>query len=141
MAEGRHPLEQTLGHAFELRALLEQALRHRGALGSKSTLVSNERLEFLGDRVLGLIVADMLLRAFPDEDEGALAQRFAALASAPALDEVAGKIGLAEYVKVAPGQRADEADTSVLPDALEAVIGALYFDGGLEAARTRPQVL
>lgn len=138
MAETRHPLEHTLGHAFSTRALLDEALRHRGALGVKSRApqVSNERLEFLGDRVLGLILADMLLEAFPDEDEGALAQRFAALASAPTLDNIAAQISLAEHVKVAPGQRADEADTAVLPDALEALIGALYLDGGLDAART-----
>ena len=139
MAESRHPLELTLGHTFATRALLDEALRHRGSLGVKSQArdpqVSNERLEFLGDRVLGLILADMLLKAFPTEDEGALAQRFAALASAPTLDDVAGTIRLADHVKVAPGQRADEADTAVLPDALEALIGALYLDGGLEAAR------
>ncbi len=137
MAPTRHPLELTLGHDFSTRALLDEALRHRGALGVKAEAhqVSNERLEFLGDRVLGLIVADMLMKAFPNEDEGALAQRFAALASAPTLDHVAGIIRLGDHVKVAPGQRADEADTAVLPDALEALIGALYLDGGLEAAR------
>ena len=137
MAENRHPLELTLVHAFSTRALLDEALRHRGALGVKSAAhqVSNERFEFLGDRVLGLILADMLLKAFPNEDEGALAQRFAALASAPTLDFVATKIRLGEHVKVAPGQRADEADTAVLPDALEALIGALYLDAGLDAAR------
>jgi ribonuclease-3 len=138
VASARHPLERTLGHTFATPALLEEALRHRGALGVKSAAgeVSNERLEFLGDRVLGLILADMLLKAFPTEDEGALAQRFAALASAPTLDVIAGTIKLADHVKVAPGQRADEADTAVLPDALEALIGAIFLDGGLDSART-----
>ena len=94
----------------------------------------NERLEFLGDRVLGLIVADALLRTFPGEDEGELAPRLAALVSAPTLARVAAVLDLHEYVKVARGQRADTAETAVLADACEAIIGALYIDGGLAAA-------
>lgn len=73
---------------------------------------------------------------FPDEAEGALAPRLAALVSAPALADVATACDLAPYVRIAPGQRADDGDTAVLADACEALIGAIYLDGGLDAART-----
>ena len=141
MADKRHPLEQVLGHRFKDSDILSQALTHRGALGAQrkdsppvSDAAGNERLEFLGDRVLGLVIADALLKSFPAENEGALAPRLAALVSAPTLAQVAAAFGLAEYVKVARGQRADTAETAVLADACEAVIGALYLDGGLTAA-------
>ncbi len=129
-----------MGHSFTNAAVLEQALTHRGALGARkdnapvSAVEGNERLEFLGDRVLGLVVADALLRAFPGEDEGELAPRLAALVSAPTLARVAAGFGLHEHVKVARGQRADTAETAVLADACEAIIGALYLDGGLAPA-------
>src|SRR3954465_13647586 len=99
-----HPLEELLGHAFRDEALLTQALTHRGARASDKPMGTNERLEFLGDRVLGLVIAEALLPAFPAEDEGALAARLAALVSAPALARVAEGVGLAPFVKVAPGQ-------------------------------------
>jgi ribonuclease III len=131
-----HPLEQILGHSFANHALLEQALTHRGALGTHrslpiSAVEGNERLEFLGDRVLGLVIADALLNSFAGENEGGLAPRLAALVSATTLAQVASSFGLPQYVKVARGQRVDTAETAVLADACEAVIGALYLDGGL----------
>ncbi len=137
---GGHPLESILGYRFKNPDILQQALTHRGALGMRKTGVKvtaaegNERLEFLGDRVLGLVIADALLKTFPAEDEGELAPRFAALVSAPTLAKVAMSFGLQEHVKVARGQRADAAETAVLADACEAVIGAIYIDGGLEVA-------
>ena len=141
MAEKRHPLEQVLGHRFADPDILIQALTHRGALGAQrkdappvSAAAGNERMEFLGDRVLGLVIADALLRTFPEENEGGLAPRLAALVSAPTLARVATGVGLSEYVKVARGQRADGIETAVLADACEAVIGALYLDGGLTPA-------
>jgi ribonuclease-3 len=130
----RHPLEELLGHAFRDEALLTQALTHRGARAADKPMGTNERLEFLGDRVLGLVIAEALLVAFPAENEGALAARLAALVSAPALARVAESFGLAQFIKVAPGQRADDRTTAVLADACEAVIGALYLDGGLVVA-------
>ncbi len=135
-----HPLEKTLGHNFADEGLLARALTHRGALGApaKGQVVSpvdgNERLEFLGDRVLGLVIADKLLREFPDEDEGELAPRLAALVSAPTLAQVAATLKLSTYLKVAKGHRIDLAEPSVLADACEAIIGALFLDGGLAAA-------
>ena len=117
-------------------------MTHRGSLGALRkegapvlAAAGNERLEFLGDRVLGLVVADLLLKTFPDENEGALASRLAALVSAPSLAQVATDIGLQKYVKVARGQRAEGAESAVLADACEALIGALYLDGGLAAAQ------
>ena len=134
----RHPLEQALGHPFKDPKILLEALTHRGAPQSHTGGArerANERLEFLGDRVLGLIIAETLLREFPKEEEGALATRLAALVSAPVCAKVAHGFGLAEHVKMAPGQRADDENTAVLADACEAIIGALYMDGGLDVAR------
>jgi ribonuclease III len=138
MSSRRPPLEQVLGHTFKDRTLLSLALTHRGSLGasrSQSNIVGNERLEFFGDRVLGLIIAELLLEKFPEENEGALARRLAALVSAPELTRVAEEIDLVNHLKVAPTQKFDLAATGVLADACEAIIGALYLDGGLEKAR------
>jgi len=131
-------LEASLGHTFADRGFLVQALTHSSALGQKlpgASLTSNERLEFLGDRVLGIVIAERLLSMFPREPEGALASRFAALVSAATLVDVATACALAPYIHVSQGQRADDSDTAVLADACEAVIGALYLDGGLDVAR------
>ncbi|MGE4064855.1 MAG: ribonuclease III [Rhodospirillaceae bacterium] len=137
MTPRRHPLEQVLGHRFEEPNLLSLALTHRGSLGSgksKSNVVGNETLEFLGDRVLGLVIAEALLRRFPEDHEGALAARLAALVSAAELSRVAQDMGLVNHLKIARAQKLDPAATAVLADACEAVIGALYLDGGLEKA-------
>lgn len=136
-------LEQILDYRFENPSLLAEALTHRGSLGALkkdrapvSATAGNERLEFLGDRVLGLVVADALLRTFPDENEGDLAPRLAALVSAPTLAQVAADLGLEDHVKLARGQTATATETAVLADACEAIIGALYLDGGLPAAES-----
>src|SRR5262245_10706335 len=131
MTVRRHPLEQVLGHKFEEPNLLSLALTHRGSLGSgrsKSNIVGNETLEFLGDRVLGLVIAEALLRRFPEDPEGALAARLAALVSAAELSRVADVIGLANHIKTARAQKLDPTGTAVLADACEAIIGALYLD-------------
>jgi ribonuclease-3 len=131
-------LEATLGHVFKNHALLAQALTHRSALGQRqpgAATASNERLEFLGDRVLGIVIAERLLTMFPREAEGSLAPRFAALVSAQALAAVASACNIAPYIRIAQGQRADDSETAVLADACEALIGALYLDGGLGTAK------
>jgi len=137
MAARRHPLEKVLGHRFANPELLEQALTHRSALSGRSKKQSavdgNERLEFLGDRVLGLATAEALIAAFPDEEEGQLARRLAALVSAPTLAKVATACDIGAHIKSAPGAR--DQYNAVLADACEAVIAALYLDGGLDAAR------
>lgn len=137
-----HPLtdgfEALLGHSFARPDLLRQALTHRSALhGRARRNRSNERLEFVGDRVLGLVVAEWLAERFPDEPEGKLGPRLAHLVSQPVLAEVAEEIGLASVLDVSPGEAKAgvKRRATVLADALEAAIGALYFDGGLGKAR------
>lgn len=136
MSDQEHPLEPALGYRFKDRRILLEALTHRGAMsGANGASPANERLEFLGDRVLGLVIAETLLKEFPKEEEGALATRLAALVSAPVCGRIAHGLCLADHMKMAPGQRADDEHTAVLADACEAMIGALYMDGGLDAAR------
>ncbi len=105
------------------------------ATGARDT--HYERLEFLGDRVLGLVVADMLLPRFPAEAEGLIALRHAAVVRREALAEVAQSIGLGEMLQIAKGEEeaGERENPSLLADACEAVIAALYLDGGLAAAR------
>ena len=105
MGERLERLEKTLGHRFSQRRILRQALTHSSTAGDRAGRgVTNERLEFLGDRVLGLAVADLLCERFPGEDEGALAKRFTALARREALARVAADIGLAQHIVLAPGE-------------------------------------
>jgi ribonuclease-3 len=140
-ATNRHPLEAVLKHRFADPALLTRALTHRSVMGMRKPggalpegdHFANERLEFLGDRVLGLVIAEVLFTRFTGEAEGQLAQRLAVLVSAPTLARVARSSGLANEVRTAAGQSAADAD-AILADACEAVIGALYLDGGLEPA-------
>ena len=133
--------EQILGHRFAQPGLLKEALTHRSAMhgqrGVPKGTGSNERLEFIGDRVLGLLVAEWLGERFPGEQEGALGRRLALLVSQPVLADIAEQAGLNAVLTVAPGEsRAGvRKRATVLADAMEAVIGALYLDGGLEAAR------
>ena len=131
-------VERILGHSFARPALLREAMTHRsatrpGARGSGS----NERLEFIGDRVLGLLMAEWLIERFPHEQEGELGRRLALLVSQPVLAEVAEAIGLGEVLSVSPGEaRAGvRRRATVLADALEAALGALYLDAGLDRAR------
>jgi ribonuclease-3 len=131
-------LEQTIGHTFADRHLLKEALTHASVQGRgrrRRRHVSNERLEFLGDRVLGLVVAERLVRTFPDEAEGALSARHSALVSEPTLAALAREIDLGQALQVAPGQSNLDPDApALLADALEAVFAAVYLDGGWEAA-------
>lgn len=133
--------EAILGHRFARPELLREALTHRSAVQGRQArrrgAGSNERLEFLGDRVLGLVIAEWLVERFPGEQEGELGRRLADLVAQPTLVLVAESIGLAGLLAIAPGEeRAGVArlDT-VRADAIEAVIGAIYLDGGLEPAR------
>ncbi|HXV22944.1 MAG TPA: ribonuclease III [Alphaproteobacteria bacterium] len=128
-------LSEALGHRFAAPSLLRFAVTHSSASGRGVT--ANERLEFLGDRVLGLVIADLLYRHFASEDEGHLARRFAVLVSRESLAQVAGRIGLARFLTLARGEEESGGRTNpaILADACEAVIAALYLDGGLEAAR------
>jgi len=125
-------LEEKLGHRFADPALLKRALTHASA----AALLSNERLEFLGDRVLGLVVAETLHARFPDESEGPLTVRLHALVRAEACARAAEAVGLPSYIKLAgPGFESSRARAAILSDVCEAVIAALYLDGGMAVAR------
>jgi ribonuclease-3 len=132
------PLEERLGHTFADRSLLLAALTHASARsGHKPARETYQRLEFLGDRVLGLVIADMLVERFTDASEGELARRLARLVSGEACAEAGRAMDLDSHIRVADGalKGGDRAAAGILADACEAVIGALYRDGGLEPAR------
>ena len=132
-APARGALEEALGHRFKDPDLLTRALTH-ASLGAAR---SNERLEFLGDRVLGLVVAERLYGEFPNEEEGGLAVRLNALVRRDACARVAEAAGLAEHLIMAPSESASggRGKAALLAGATEAVIAALYLDGGFETAR------
>ncbi len=141
MTEGRESLHNfavRLGHHFANPALLEQALTHRSAADPKrAQLDSNERLEFLGDRVLALLMVEWLTERFPEEREGDMGKRLASLVARDALAKVAESLGLRDMLRVPESEgRAGLRDrANVLADAVEALLGALYLDGGLDPAR------
>jgi len=129
---GTEALEERLGHRFLNRALLEQALTHR----SHGT-PHNERLEFLGDGVLGCVVAEALLARFPEASEGELSRRRASLVRRESLASVAAELCLQDHLRVGRGEGASggAGRPSILADALEAVFGAVLLDGGYDCAR------
>ncbi|MEI8394034.1 MAG: ribonuclease III [Rhodospirillaceae bacterium] len=144
--ESLEALAAQLGHVFAAPGLLVDAITHPSLAGLNRTPASAkrrvpgaayERLEFLGDRVLGLIVAEWLLERFPEEPEGSLARRHAAMVKRESLAVVAEKIGLGRHLRMSPGEQetGGRSNLTILGDACEAVIGALYLDGGLEVAR------
>jgi len=133
-------LTTRLGHKFAKPDLLQGALTHPSLAGfrqrKKGGVMPYERLEFLGDRVLGLVIAEWLYEKYPDADEGDMAKRHAALVNREALRAVATEIHLGAHLKLARGEDASAArkNLATLPDAMEALIGALYLDGGMKAA-------
>ena len=130
-------IEAILGYTFTRSDLPQEAMTHRSASLGKGSRGSNERLEFIGDRVLGLIMAEWLSERFPQEQEGDLGRRLAHLVSQPVLATVAEEIGLASVLSVSSGEAKAgvKQRATVLADALEAALGALYLDGGLDPAR------
>ncbi len=134
-------LSRTIGHIFKRPALLTEALTHRSALHhfpgkrrSRKPARTYERLEFLGDRVLGLVVADLLWRQFPAAPEGELTRRYHDLVQGPTLTRVAEAIGLGPHLILSPSEAAAARNPGILADACEAVIAAIYIDGGYKAA-------
>lgn len=125
-----------LGHRFADPGLLRRALTHRSWCAEHAGYPSNERLEFLGDAVLGLVVTDGLYALMPDAGEGQLSRMRAAVVCAPALAEMATELELGEVLLLGKGERASGGRDrpSILADAMEAVIGAIYLDGGMAAA-------
>lgn len=138
-------LSAAIGHQFADPSLLRTAITHPSALtrnsgrrGPRQTAdYDNQRLEFLGDRVLGLVVAEMLFRTFPHENEGALAKRLAALVRQDGLSRVAKSIELGKYLIMSRGEieSGGRDNPASQADACEAVIGAIYLDAGLDPAR------
>ena len=120
-------LQKIIGYEFKDPELLELALTHRSAGGR-----NNERLEFLGDSILNHIIADMLFRRFPECREGELSPMRAALVKGDTLADVAREMLLGEYLKFSPGEKKSGGHrrASILADALEAILGALFLDGG-----------
>ncbi len=128
-------LTDIIGYEFGDPALAPIALTHRSAVGREHQ--TYERLEFLGDRVLGLVIADMLYDAFPQEDEGALAKRLVALVRRETLADVATYLGVGPLIRLSRGEEeaGGRENPAILADVCESLIGAVYRDGGLEAAR------
>jgi len=124
-------VEHVFGHRFSQPALCHAALTHRSAGGKH-----NERLEFLGDSVLNCAVARLLYDAHPLEDEGALSRLRATLVSGDCLAEIAGSLGLSEHLRLGSGELKSGGfrRASILADALEAILGAIFLDAGFDAA-------
>lgn len=126
-------IEKTLRYRFRDAARLEQALTHRSAGGRH-----NERLEFLGDAILGMIVAEALYRREPDATEGYLSRLRARLVRKETLAEIGGEIHLGEWLKLGPGELKSGGfrRASILANGVEALLGAVYLDGDLDAVRS-----
>jgi ribonuclease-3 len=129
-------LEDLLGRPFDDRSLIARALAHRSFCAENPTFESNERLEFLGDAVLGLVVTDYIYRAFPHLPEGELAKVRASVVNAGVLAELATEIELGTFVLLGKGEglSGGREKPSILADAMEAVLAATYLDGGWDAA-------
>ena len=131
-------LEEKLGYTFQDRSLLEQALTHSSCANeSRGKLQSNERLEFLGDSILGMVVADHLYRNHPDLPEGELTRTRAALVCEESLVEAAQMLNLGAHLRLGKGEEAGGGRhrPSIQADAVEAVLAAVYLDGGIGSAR------
>lgn len=131
-------IEEITGHVFKQKRLLEEALTHPGCAEVRKDLPFNyQRLEFLGDAVLGMCVAEIVYELYPQENEGSLAKRHAALVRGESLAEVARELGLGAHMKVAPGgDNGGREIASNLEDVCEALIGAMYLDAGLAVVRS-----
>ncbi len=132
-------LENRIGYRFTDAAMLECALTHISALkGARNRAGSYQRLEFLGDHVLGLVISDMLYRAFPKADEGELSRRLADLVRKETCAEIARSIDLGAAIRLGSSEANAGARTrlAILADVCESVIGAVYLDGGYKAAES-----
>ena len=134
---GSHRLDDRIGYRFEDPTLLDQAMAHRSWCAEQDDRLSNERLEFLGDAVLGLAVAEYTYRNHPELSDGLLSKVRAAVVNTKVLAEVALELGVAGSLRLGRGEdlSGGRAKESILADATEAVIGAVYLDGGLAEAQ------
>lgn len=133
-------VEAQIRYTFKEKSLIELAFIHRSFANENRGIVggNNERLEFLGDAILGLIVSDFLYNHLPDRSEGELSYLRSRLVEAPACMQYIKKIDLEQFLKVGKGESLNEGKGrgTILADLFEAVIGALYLDGGIEVARS-----
>ncbi len=131
-------LEKALGHRFKDQQLIEVALTHASMRGGKTERADNERLEFIGDRVLGLVIAQVLIERFPSANEGELARRFNRLVRGEACARVARAMGIGPHLILSESEAGSggRAKGTILADAMEAILGAVFLDGGFEAARS-----
>ncbi len=137
-AEGAAALAERLGHTFSDLSLLQHALAHRSWCGEQDGgAPSNERLEFLGDAVLGLVVAGYTFEHYPEFAEGKLAKVRSAVVNARVLAQVAGRLGVGEVLLLGRGEEGSGGRTkaSILADAFEAILGAVYLDAGWGSAQ------
>lgn len=136
-ATSAQELSACLGHRFEDPSLLTQALSHRSWCSEAGGVASNERLEYLGDAVLGLVVADHCFRCYPQLPEGGLAKVRAAVVNTAVLAEIGAELDLGRFLLLGRGEHASGGrhKPSILANTVEALIGAVYIDGGWEAAR------
>ena len=124
-------LERILKYNFKKKSILEKALTHK----SYDNNINNEKLEFLGDRVLGLIISERLLEKFPEEKEGVIDKKFANLVNKRTCSLIAKKINLKKFIYFGSShRRLDRSSDKIASDCLEAIVGAIYLDGGLKSA-------
>ncbi|WP_029951865.1 ribonuclease III [Hippea sp. KM1] len=128
-------IEEKLGYTFKNKELLKRALTHRSYVKDKAR--SNERLEFLGDAVLELVVTEFLINNYKNIDEGKLSKIRAASVNTKTLSLLARRLGLSEHILVGKSEKKEGItnNDSILEDAFEAIVGAIYLDGGLDKAR------
>ncbi len=124
-------LERVIKYNFKKKTILENALTHK----SYNNEINNEKLEFLGDRVLGLIIAERLLEKYPDEKEGVIDKKFANLVNKKTCSLVAKKMELKKFIYLGTShKKLDRSSDKITSDCLEAIVGAIYLDGGLKSA-------
>ena len=133
------PLERVIGYRFRDRGLLEHALTHRSRVHEDASggVIDNESLEFLGDSILGFVIADMLFREFPQHNEGQKSKLKASIVSATSLGRLGDRIGLGDYLILGRGEEktGGRQKLALIADCYEALIAAVYLDGGIEPAR------
>jgi ribonuclease-3 len=140
MSDTLKTLQSAIGYDFSDENLLETALTHPSAAGKSD---SYQRLEFLGDRVLGLVVASFLYRRFPDDAEGDMAKRFSALVDGPMCAAIARRTGLGPYIRFSEAEHASGSrdNDNILADVIESLIGAAFLDSGFQESEALVQRL